>query len=73
MIRVSREREKRKGWKRMDGEIKTTKEMDFGNYGYKSYHIDEKDEDGFHFQRHVWTEDSGEVETENWIMTGRTK
>jgi hypothetical protein len=57
----------------MGGEIKTTKEMDFGNYGYKSYHIDEKDENGFHFQRHVWTTYGGEVETENWIMTGRTK
>jgi len=53
--------------------MKTTKEMNFGYYGYASYHIDEKDEGGFHFQRHVWTTDSGEIETEDWIMTGRTK
>jgi len=62
-------RETPKGWTGM----KTTKEMNFGYYGYASYHIDEKDEGGFHFQRHVWTTDSGEIETEDWIMTGRTK
>ena len=51
----------------------TTREMPFGRYGYKSYHIDEKDENGFHFQRHVWTMDNGEVDVEEWIMAGRSE
>jgi len=62
------ERDTTKGLK-----MTSTKEFDFGHYGYKSYRIEEKDENGFHFQRHIWTTDSGEVEEENWIMTGRTK
>lgn len=53
--------------------ITSTKEIDFGSYGYRSYRIEEKNENGFHYQRHIWTTDEGQVDKEDWIMTGRTK
>ena len=52
----------------MDKQIYTTKEIEFGHYGYKSYRIERDLSFQYKsYQRHVWIRDDGSIEENEWI------
>lgn len=49
---------------------RTTKEIPYPYYGQKSYRIETKiTKHAEHFQRHIWTDINGKIETEEWIKS----
>lgn len=50
----------------------TCPETKYGHYGMASYRIElDISEPSRPLQRHIWTRDSGEIETQDWIPTFR--
>lgn len=48
--------------------IYTTGEISYPHYGQKSYRIEaDLSNKNIPLQRHIWTDENGEVETEDWI------
>ena len=52
-------------------DITRTEEVDFLDYGYESYHIEFKTENGYKYQRHVWKLMDGSIQEEEWLIRGR--
>lgn len=54
----------------MDKQIYTTKEIEFGHNGYKTYRIEKDITDSYrHYQRHIWTKNDGSIEEHDWFQS----